>query len=1181
LTPNEQYGDPDDGTNGARGLALLLEVSRRLVGSLELDATLQVVVEATVPTFADWAVLDFIEPGAERATRAAVALPPERRHFEPALRSIELTPRSLLWDAYASDAPVLIPRFHDALFETRASTEQAATVVRELGLRSLLVVPLRGRAGPFGLLTFARVGDRRPFGEADRELAEALAVRASLAIDAARAHQAQRIARERAEESARQAEALRRLALELAAAATREDALSAITRHGTAALGAPRAVFALPAQRPGFCQLLASEQLAPAVRREWAIFSLDADLILAAAIREGRAYFHETREAVLAEFPGMRPIVELAGTGASAVVPLRAADRVLGALAFGFDEPRAFSEADRALIEALAGHATQVIERISLYERAQREAAHHAFLARASELLGSSLELEATFRHMAELAVPTFADWAAVDVYEDRRFARRVAVHHSEPEKVEIAHEIMRRYPPTDEESAAFVDRAEPLLLPDITPEMVAAGTRDEVHRGFYARLALRSLLSVPVLVRGRVWGAITFARAETERHYEASDVELALDLARRAGAAVDRALLLVEVRAAEREAASSRRLFENMASASPDILFVLDARTWRAVYVNRFLGHDVAWIRALGGELVPTLVHPDDLEGVLARRARLEALADGERLEETYRMRHADGSYRWLDVRSVVFARDAEGRPREVLGIARDITRERAATEALARSEETHRLATAALAGLIYDVDLVCGRVEQSPGLEDLVGFAPSDETATMGWWESRMHPEDREAAITRWNEVFASGAVLVSSEYRVLHRDGSWRHVWDRACLVRDEGGRVVRAVGCSVDVSERVRAREALEQADRRKSDFLAMLGHELRNPLGAVRSAIHVLQAKGPPDPPLVRARGIIARQVGHMARLLDDLLDLSRIELGKLTLVAEPLDLVALVRQVVADHGAAIAEAGVEVVLSLPEVPWATHGDPTRLAQIAGNLLSNALKFSARGGRVDVTLDATHDEAVLSVRDDGVGIAEEALEHIFEPFVQAERGEPARGDGGLGLGLALVRGLTALHGGTVHAESQGLGRGARLVVRLPRREPAPRAERTSARGSTSRRVLLVEDNADAAEMLALLLELQGHEVVRASDGTEALEQARVASPDVVLCDIGLPGAMSGYDVARALRAAPESRHARLIALTGYGQEQDRRRALEAGFDVHVSKPLDPARIGELIGTSEAR
>jgi PAS domain S-box-containing protein len=367
----------------------------------------------------------------------------------------------------------------------------------------------------------------------------------------------------------------------------------------------------------------------------------------------------------------------------------------------------------------------------------------------------------------------------------------------------------------------------------------------------------------------------------------------------------------------------------------------------------------------------------------------------------------------------------------------------------------------------------------------------------------------------------------------------------------------------------------SKERLEEADRHKNEFLGMLSHELRNPLAPIRNAIYILNHADPAGEQAGRARRIIERQAEQMTRLVDELLDVTRIARGKIELRRDRLDLAQLVRRAGEDHAGLMRERGIELSVEVPREPAWTDGDRVRLAQVVGNLLQNSAKFTPPGGRVTLALELVRGGAEIHVRDTGSGMEPDLLSRVFEPFVQAER-TLARTSGGLGLGLAMVKGLTEMHGGSVRAASAGPGQGAELVVRLPLVQEVA-AERAapvrSAKAGRGRRVLVVDDSEDAAESLAELVEMFGHMVEVAYDGPSAIAKARANTPDVILCDLGLPG-MSGYDVARALRGASMA-GLQIVAVSGFAQPEDLRRAAEAGFDRHVAKPLDPEEIERLL------
>ena len=440
-------------------------------------------------------------------------------------------------------------------------------------------------------------------------------------------------------------------------------------------------------------------------------------------------------------------------------------------------------------------------------------------------------------------------------------------------------------------------------------------------------------------------------------------------------------------------------------------------------------------------------------------------------------------------------------------------------------------------------------------------------------------IHPDD----VVRVRETFSAAvqsAAIFEQAHRIIRPDGSVRWVRVRALPHFDETGALIRYVGATLDITEarraeetlheaarRVAEAEALREADRRKDEFIAMLGHELRNPLAPIRNGLYILDRVPKDGAQAVRARAIIERQFGHLTRLVDDLLDVSRITRGKVALRRERLDLCALLRRTVEDFSTTFVEAGVTLEVSAgPGEVW-VNGDPTRLAQVVGNLLTNAAKFTPKGGKATLGVLAAPaaGEAVIRVQDSGRGIVPHLLPHIFEAFTQADASLD-RQKGGLGLGLALVKGLVEMHGGSVSATSEGPGRGATFTIRLPLEKADTIAAGRGDPEATvpSCRVLVVEDNVDAAESLGELLALNGHEVVVALTGSEGIQKARALRPDVVLCDIGLPE-LDGYEVARTLRTDPELARTRLVALTGYAGPGDLDRAKEAGFDGHIAKP----------------
>jgi signal transduction histidine kinase len=413
---------------------------------------------------------------------------------------------------------------------------------------------------------------------------------------------------------------------------------------------------------------------------------------------------------------------------------------------------------------------------------------------------------------------------------------------------------------------------------------------------------------------------------------------------------------------------------------------------------------------------------------------------------------------------------------------------------------------------------------------------------------------------AVERGDQTPLPPSALAPSEVQGLHRA-------------------LARAADLRRDYLAERERRTQEEAASRAKDEFLALLGHELRNPLAALMNAVQLLEITSPDDKRAGHARTALSRQSHHLARLVDDLLDVARFSTGKIALVRQPCDLAEVTRQALEGQAASGASAG-HVVESVLDEVW-VDGDETRLRQVCDNLLGNAFKYTPAGGRVRVVVRAEGESAELSIADTGVGIEPRLLPRMFELFVQGERGLE-RSQGGLGIGLTLVRRLAELHGGTVEAHSGGPGLGSKFTVRLPRiaapvAHPVPSLPAEAAR--PRRRILLVEDNTDARETLRDLLELHGHEVHEAASGPDGVEMALRLRPDLSLIDIGLPE-LDGYEVARRIRASVEGHTLQLVALTGYGQPEDRRRAEEAGFDEHLAKPIAPDRLAALIAATRA-
>lgn len=561
----------------------------------------------------------------------------------------------------------------------------------------------------------------------------------------------------------------------------------------------------------------------------------------------------------------------------------------------------------------------------------------------------------------------------------------------------------------------------------------------------------------------------------------------------------------------------------------------------------------------------------PEEELRIARREGRLE--------DEGWRLRK-DGSRFWANV-IITALRDAQG---EVIGftkVTRDLTERREHEERLRQSEENIRRLVEGVHGhAIFTVDADGRVMDWNAGAERVLGFRAVD---IVGHPLAQLYPdEERQAA--RAEELLRAARTQGHAQdtgWR-LRADGS--RVWAETSLSAPRGsdGTLRGYAAILRDLSERRRVQE-LETEGRRINEFIAMLAHELRNPIAPIANAAGVLEriARGSSD--VAWCADIIRRQVTHLSRLVEDLLDVSRITSGKIQLRRERLDLREVVRKAV-DASRALVEAYQHrLEVDLPPEPLPVAGDETRLTQVVVNLLNNATKYTPRGGHVRIVLQREEPGqeqgrepwAVLRVIDNGIGMSPTLLATAFDLFVQGER-TIDRAEGGLGIGLTLVRRIVKLHGGQTKASSPGPGQGSELTVRLPLAAAAPgeAAEALPAESEGGRRVLVVDDNRDAADSLAQLLGMCGHSVWVAYDGAHAIELAARHVPDVILLDLGLPG-MDGFEVARRLRGIPQLRAALLVAVTGYGQEGDRRAVADAGFGVHLVKPVGPEELLQVV------
>ena len=500
----------------------------------------------------------------------------------------------------------------------------------------------------------------------------------------------------------------------------------------------------------------------------------------------------------------------------------------------------------------------------------------------------------------------------------------------------------------------------------------------------------------------------------------------------------------------------------------------------------------------------------------------------------------------------------------------------------ALLESDERYQLAVQGSSAGLWDWDMLADTMVFSPRVREMLGYTLFQFPDRPDSIRKVLHPDDIKRLRGHLRGHLRDGREY-QFECRLRTGAGEWRWYSIAGVAVKHEGGKPYRMAGSMIDITERKAAEQTLHEASRAKDEFLATLAHELRNPLAPIRTGLEILKKDAGNGPPSQRARAIIERQLVHMIRLIDDLLDISRISSGKIRLEKQRITLRAVVESAVETSRPGIEAGHHRLVLQLPADEVELDGDLTRLAQSVANLLNNAAKYTPSGGSIRLQAGRDGDHAVIEVQDSGVGIPAEMLDRVFQLFAQVGR-TIDRSQGGLGIGLSLVRSLVELHGGTVTAQSEGTGLGSTFTLRVPclptagavaslrppesTSAPAPLAAREGVR------VLLADDNVDAADTMSAVLQMSGHEVKTVYSGFEALRAAVQFSPDVILLDIGMPG-MSGYQVAQQLRADARFDQTLLVALTGWGSENDRMLALQAGFDHHLTKPVDHLALEPLL------
>ena len=570
-------------------------------------------------------------------------------------------------------------------------------------------------------------------------------------------------------------------------------------------------------------------------------------------------------------------------------------------------------------------------------------------------------------------------------------------------------------------------------------------------------------------------------------------------------------------------------------------------------------------------------LIHDDD-------RNRIGAALDQARSSkapqfyEEFRIRAADGSERWMAGKGAVIL-DVNGEPARLVGINLDITERKSAEQAIEESERAFRELADSMPQIVWSA-----RADGTVEYFNRQWYEFTGEPLGVNSREHRgkvVHPDDRERAMLAWDRAVLTGTSM-EVEYRFREaKTGHYRWHLGRAVPVRNDRGEIRRWFGTATDIHDQKMLQDTLRQADHRKDQFLAMLAHELRNPLSPLTIAADLIASETSLAPHIREMADVMIRQTAQLKRLIDDLLDVSRISTGRLELKRDRVDLRESIEAALDVSQPLILAAGHELNVQLPSAPAYVLGDKVRLTQVVGNLLINAAKYTPAGGHIRLGVATQGDRVLISVTDDGIGIPEDMLSHVFDLFTQVDS-STTRSQSGLGIGLTLVKTLVEMHGGQVAVDSRGPGAGSRFTVSLPvsNGELATGLANSPERrpGQSRRRILIIDDNESASYLLGKLLTKLDQEVHVEASAVNALKSLHEFQPDIVISDIAMPE-ISGHQLARKIRSLPLARQPILVALTGYGQEDDRQASLDAGFDLHVTKPIDVATLKALLQSSE--
>jgi PAS domain S-box-containing protein len=722
--------------------------------------------------------------------------------------------------------------------------------------------------------------------------------------------------------------------------------------------------------------------------------------------------------------------------------------------------------------------------------------------------------------------------------------------------------------------------RATPLFAPTLRGEgaiRLDDVTRDPrygqmgPHHGMpKGHLPVRSYLAVPVASRsGEVLGGLLFGHPEPGMFTERAE-RVARAISSHAGVAIDNATLFatarkeIEERARMEAALTQLHELATRVASMPDARAALQAILETAVVLQG--GQSGVIHTRTPGE--PALTLETARKRAAGSKGSVHSAPitwrDGTPLGE---LSVHFGDARELSRREVQLAEVCARHAADAIEIHRS-------REATLESERLYRAIGESINYGVWVCDENGHNVYVSESFLKLTGLTQGSYGKEI--WSRVLKPEDAERIRTQWKDCIATGCDW-EAEVQVRTASGDYRAILSRGVAIRDSDGRITGWAGMNLDIDRLKRVENELRELDQRKNEFLATLAHELRNPLAPIRNGLEIMRLGRGNAGMVEQARTMMERQLHQMIRLVDDLLDVSRVSRGKIDLRKEKVSLATVLTSAVETAKPLVDQNSQTLSIDIPDEPITLDGDATRLAQVFANLLNNAAKYTDKGGRITIAVRPIEGAVEVSIRDNGIGIPPDMLESVFGIFTQVERSlEKARG--GLGIGLSIARRLIEMHGGTVVARSEGPGTGSEFLVTLPTIDALPSSADTTSPGMRRtvrmRRILIADDNIDAASSLSLMLQVMGYDVRVAHDGLEALAVAESFRPDAMLLDIGMPG-MNGYEVARKLRERPATANATIVALTGWGQEEDRRKSREFGFDHHLVKPVEPSTLETLL------